>query len=56
MKKIQITMISLALCCFAYLQTIVENPKVMVKMDNTTQSKLLTDRGYCEQVRGLMEI
>ena len=27
-----------------------------VKMDDTSQTKLVTGRGYCEQVKGLMEI
>ena len=30
--------------------------RFIVKMDDTTQSKLLTGRGYCEQVKRLMEI
>lgn len=30
--------------------------RYVVKMDDSNQSKLLTGRGYCEQVRGLMEI
>ena len=30
--------------------------RFVVKMDDSFQSKLLTGRGYCEQVRGLMEI
>ena len=30
--------------------------RYVVKMDDTNQTKLLTGRGYCEQVRGLMEI
>lgn len=30
--------------------------RYVVKMDDSNQSKLLSGRGYCEQVRGLMEI
>jgi two-component system LytT family response regulator len=30
--------------------------RFVVKMDDTSQTKLLTGRGYCEQVGGLMEI
>jgi len=30
--------------------------RFVVKMDDTSQTKLLSGRGYCEQVRGLMEI
>ena len=30
--------------------------RYLVKMDDSSQTKLLTGRGYCEQVRALMEI
>lgn len=30
--------------------------RYVVKMDDSSQTKLLSGRGYCEQVRGLMEI
>ncbi len=30
--------------------------RYIIKMDDSTQSKLLTGRSYCEQVKGLMEI
>jgi two-component system LytT family response regulator len=30
--------------------------RYIIKMDDTGQTKLLTGRGYCEQVKGLMEI
>jgi len=30
--------------------------RFVVKMDDSNQTKLLSGRGYCEQVRGLMEI
>lgn len=28
----------------------------VVKMDDSNQTKLLSGRGYCEEVKGLMEI
>lgn len=33
-----------------------DGSRFVVKMDDSSQTKLLTGRGYCEQVRGLMEI